>query len=245
MGDGSPGFRIAFIAVVAIVAAAIAGAAALATKDRGVTASRRSFIVTVLALAGWLFFSGRLAASGFLAFEPRPTLLPLLAIGVVGAFGVAFSRSGRLLAANLPLAVLVGYQAFRIPVEILLHRGHVEGLVPLRMTYLGANLDVLTGVTALLLAALSRLGPVPAWLLFAWNLVGFGLLVNAVTLALLSSPLPFRVFFEEPSNVWVTRFPWVWLPAFLVPAAVLGHLLVWRRLLAQRGGAETAEERGA
>jgi hypothetical protein len=70
----------------------------------------------------------------------------------------------------------------------------------------------------------------PRWLVAGWNLVGFGLLVTIVTLSILSSPVPFRVFFDEPAVVWITTFPWVWLPTVMVTAALLGHLLVWRSL---------------
>lgn len=234
MPDGSPGFRLAFEALVAAVAAGLVAASGLAARAGGreLARARRTSGIVAGAIALWLLFSGRLAATGFLAFEPLPTMLPLLALGFVASVTVAFSRFGGSLARNLPLAILVGYQGFRIPVEILLHRAHAEGLAPVQMTYLGMNLDVLTGVSALLLAALSRLGPVPRWLLFGWNLVGFGLLVNVVTIAMLSTPTPLRVFWNEPASVFITRFPWVWLPAFLVPTALLGHLLVWRRLFA-------------
>ena len=246
MPDGSPGFRLAFEALVMLVATGFIAGVGLALRAGGEDASRMRRVVLAAgaALALWLAFTGRLAATGFLVFDPFPTMLPLLVGGLVIAFALAFSRLGGSLAMDLPLAFLVGYQGFRIPVELLLHRAHAEGLAPVQMTYLGMNFDILTGVTALLLAALSRLGPVPRWLLFGWNLVGFGLLVNVVTIAMLSAPMPLRIFWNEPANVWVTRFPWVWLPTFLVPLALLGHLLVWRRIFAQGAGAGTAGSRG-
>jgi len=71
---------------------------------------------------------------------------------------------------------------------------------------------------------------VPAWVVGAWNALGAALLANVLAIALLSAPTPFRLFQNEPSNVWVTRAPWVWLPSVLVLAAVLGHVLVFRRL---------------
>ena len=58
----------------------------------------------------------------------------------------------------------------------------------------------------------------------------------AAVRTILSAPLPFRVFWNEPANVWVTRVPWVWLPAVLVLAALLGHIVVYRRLRAERRG---------
>jgi hypothetical protein len=40
----------------------------------------------------------------------------------------------------------------------------------------------------------------------------------------------FRWFGDERLNVFVTYPPFVWLPAILVMAALMGHVLVWRRL---------------
>lgn len=243
--DGSPAFRAAFVALVAAVATALVWGVARAGAGLGED-PRRSRRVAGVAAAGialWLGSTGRLAAAGFLAFEPQPTLLPLLVIALAGALALGFSRFGTRLVQGLPLAVLVGFQGFRIPVELLLARGHGEGLVPIQMTWHGMNFDVLTGVLALLIAALSRLGPVPRWLVAAWNLIGFGLLGNVVGIALLSAPTPMRVFWDEPANVWITRFPFVWLPAFLVPIALVGHLIVLRWLFehprAQGPGAAT------
>ncbi len=250
MAEGSFGFRAAFVLLVLTLAAGLVAAVWLAGRRLGEDSAptRRRALATALAVALWLAATARLAATGFLAFEPQPTVVPLLALALGGTLFLGFSRFGGRIAAGLPVAVLVGYQSFRIPVELLLHRGYAEGLVPVQLTYLGMNFDVLTGVTALVLAALSQLGPVPRWLLVVWNLVGFGLLANVVAIAALSAPTPLRVFANEPANVWITRAPWIWLPAFLVPMALLGHLLVLRWLLAARGaqgpGATPAVARG-
>ena len=58
-------------------------------------------------------------------------------------------------------------------------------------------------------------------------------LFSKVVVALLATPMV-HAFGTEPAhlNTWVAYFPFVWLPAGLVSAAVLGHVLLWRRLLA-------------
>jgi hypothetical protein len=66
--------------------------------------------------------------------------------------------------------------------------------------------------------------------------VGFALLVNIVTVAILSTP-GFRWFGDDHLNVFVTYPPFVWLPAVLVTAALMGHILVWRRLSRPAWGA--------
>ena len=68
-------------------------------------------------------------------------------------------------------------------------------------------------------------------LVLAWNVLGFVLLANIVTIAVLSTPVPFRRFTEGPANLLPGLLPYVWLPSFLVQLALAGHLLVFRRLV--------------
>ena len=39
-----------------------------------------------------------------------------------------------------------------------------------------------------------------------WNILGLGLLINIVAIAILSMPTPLRVFMNEPANTIVTEF---------------------------------------
>jgi small-conductance mechanosensitive channel len=67
----------------------------------------------------------------------------------------------------------------------------------------------------------------------AWNaLAGTLLLAVIVVVAIASLPL-FHAYGAEPAhlNTWVAYFPFVWLPAALVSAALFGHVVLWRRLL--------------
>ena len=66
--------------------------------------------------------------------------------------------------------------------------------------------------------------------IFVWNVLGLLLLINIVVIAVLSMPLPFRFFFNDPANTFVTHVPYVWLPTFHVQAALFGHLLIFRAL---------------
>jgi hypothetical protein len=183
------------------------------------------------AVIAWLSLTALLAASGVLRrFDatPPPFAILALAIIVVGVAG-ACSPLGTLLVRGLPLWFLVGFQVFRLPLELVMHRAWLEGVMPVQMSYSGQNYDIVTGITAGLLGLWLRLRPVPRGLVAAWNLLGFVLLVNIVTIAVVSTPL-FAWFGAERLNVFVTYPPFVWLPAVLVAAALTGHILVWRRL---------------
>jgi hypothetical protein len=194
---------------------------------------RRSIVAAGLATA-WIAVTGVAAARGALHFQAPPTMLALLPCVLAIAIGLALSPVGRRIAFGLPLAALVGYQGFRVLVELVMHRAYVEGLMPVQMSYSGRNFDIVTGLTALLLGAWLLSGERQSrGLVFAWNTLGLVLLANVVGVALLSAPTPRRVFMNEPANVWITHAPWVWLPAVMVLAALCGHVLVYRRLFGE------------
>lgn len=193
-------------------------------------------MAAVLGIVLWLGCTGWVAGTGMLRnFDKLPPPFGLLLLTSTTLTTIlAFSRVGTRLIQNLSMAALVGFQAFRMPVEWVLHRLYQEGLAPVQMTYAGMNFDVLSGLTAMVLCVLLWRGRVSSWWLWAWNLMGLGLLLTIVLIAILSAPFPFRVFMNEPANTFVAGVPFVWLPTFLVQAAFFGHLLVFRALRQQQ-----------
>lgn len=235
----SPGAIVTFVvltgAVAGLVVAAVASAARAAGEDADAVARRRRN--TALGLAAWLTVTGGAAAGGLVSNFDRmpPPLMGLVAVSLVLSTTFAFSSVGALLARGLPLAVLVGFQAFRLPLELILHQLSLDGVLPVQMTYDGMNYDIATGVTAIVVALLAAWGRLPLLVLRLWNVLGLVLLLTIVTIAILSAPFPFRAFLNDPPNTIVSTFPFVWLPTFLVQAAWVGHLLVLRRLRMERG----------
>jgi hypothetical protein len=98
------------------------------------------------------------------------------------------------------------------------------------MTFEGRNWDILVGLTAPLVALVLTRKPLLGFAKL-WNIAGLLILGNIVGVALLSAPLPFRVFLNEPANTIIAEFPFVWLPSVLVPIAYTLHLLSWRQLM--------------
>lgn len=193
--------------------------------------------VSVGAVA-WIALTGLIAASGALERWDRtpPPMLLLLAGSVALTVALARGSLGRRLAEGLPLFALVGYQGFRVAVELMLHRAYEQGVIGAQMTWSGRNFDVVSGLSALLLGAwLWSRGedkPVPRAIVWIWNLLGLGLLANIVVVAVLSMPTRLRAF-DGPANNFVATFPYVWLPCVMVTAALFGHLLVARRLMSR------------
>lgn len=223
-----------FLAVVAAVFFAIVAGVHRAGRALGepIRATRAWTIGTLLALGAWLGITATLAGGGLLRDFARlpPPLFLLVAVSLLLTLSVAFSAVGKRLALGLGVAALIGFQAFRLPLELFLFQMEQAGIVPVQMTFAGRNFDILTGITAIPVAWLVARGRLPAWGALLWNLLGLGLLVNIVVVAILSTPVPFRAFHEGPANTIVAEAPFVWLPVFLVMAALLGHLLLFRRL---------------
>ena len=231
----SPLLVLAFVLLPALVAAAFP--VLLHRADRALgrppAAARRSAVVAAAAAGLWMAVTGLAAANGRIAFDGTPPTAMLLfpAVALVG-FGIALSPVGARLAAGAPLAALVGLQAFRLPLELAMHRAAAEGIMPPQMSFEGLNFDILTGIGALLLAPLVAAGRAPRALVLAWNVLGSLLLLNVVVIAALSTPTALRAFPQEPANVWVTQAPFVWLPTVLVVTALYGHVVIFRALRA-------------
>jgi len=141
---------------------------------------------------------------------------------------------------SVPIAGLIGFQVFRVPVEMVLHRLYVEGLVPVQMTYAGYNFDIVSGTLAAIVGVWALVNRPPTWVVLAFNIVGSLLLLNIVSIAVLSMPTPMRAFQNDPPNTFVAHLPFVWLPSLLVQAAWFGHLLVFRWLSRASSAAERA-----
>jgi hypothetical protein len=232
-------FGIAGIALVLAVLFVLAVRAVTPGAARG-----RATALAALGVSAWLALTFGLAAGGVLArFDSRPPPFVLLLVAIVAlAVGLARSRLGARLATGLPLVALVGFQCFRLPLELVMHRAAREGVMPVEMSFGGYNFDVLSGVTAGLLAVvlLGAKGHESSTalraLVVAWNVMGLGFLAVVITVAVAASPL-LRAFGDAPEHVnsWVSHAPFVWLPAAMVLAALLGHLLTLRKVL--RGAA--------
>jgi hypothetical protein len=198
--------------------------------------ARRVMLLVTLAAAAWMAVTWTAASRGLLLdFSRTPPPFGLLMAGVLLlSIAIAAGSLGRRLASHIPLWALVLVHVFRVPLEIAMHRLAERGIMPVQMSYAGRNFDIVTGITALIVAVLVWRGIGGRRLVLAWNLLGLALLVNIVTVAILSTP-PFARFGPDRVNVFVMVTPFVWLPAVLVVAALAGHLIIFRALYGAAG----------
>ncbi|HEX4947983.1 MAG TPA: hypothetical protein VFZ34_15025 [Blastocatellia bacterium] len=219
------------VALVVVIAIALNKLAAMNSAKRSVV------YVSVGLLIGWLALMALLAVAGF--FRDFQTLPPRIAFGLVptllGIVVLSASPRVRHFLFAAPETWLIAYQVYRVPLEIVLWLLFSANLLPVQMTFEGRNFDIVPALLA----------PFIAWFCFVkkswsrviaviWNVAGFLLVINVATMGLLSAPTPFRVFLNEPSTRFVADFPYIWIPTFLVPLALFGHVMSLLQLLKKR-----------
>ena len=214
---------------VAIVCALLCGVW-LSAKREKVSPALRTAKVAGLTLV-WLGVLAAVVASGWLSEKPMPRL-PLFLVLINGvSLGIGLSPVGRWLAQSVSLGWLVEFQAFRFPLELILHSWVQQGSIPETMTWTGANWDIISGITALLLAPFASKSRVAAWVA---NSVGIVLLVNVARVAVLSSPVSFG-WHVSPPLLLPFELPYAAILPVCVGGALIGHVVLTRALLAWRG----------
>ena len=142
------------------------------------SAARRAVFATLFAAAGWMALTWAAAESGLLRQwdrTPPPFALLVAGVAIVSA-GISYGAIGREIAAQTPLWIL----------------------------YSGRNFDIVAGATAILVAWLVRSGRGGRTRVAVWNVMGLALLINVVTVAILSTPR-IRFFGDDHVVVFVFR----------------------------------------
>jgi hypothetical protein len=182
----------------------------------------------------WLILQCGISLTGF--YATTSTLPPrfILAIGppLVLVLALFFLPSGKRLIDAMDLKWTVLLHSVRILVEINLYWLFLFKQVPALMTFEAGNLDILVGFTAPIVWWAYSKKFIGRKVLIGWNLLALISLGNALGRALLSAPFRFQhIAFNQPT-VAILYFPFVLLPAFIVPAALFCHLAIFRKLLA-------------
>lgn len=219
-------FAIAFIILIAVYVTS--RRANLPGEER-----RNNFVVSLVVIMVWLVFMLIMANSGLLTnYTALPPRLLLIVVPPLVFFLLLF-RSAQFneLTEQFNVFWVVYAQSFRILMEFILWLLYRYNVIPVQMTFEGRNLDILVGLTAPFIAYYCFVKK--SWSLkvaLGWNIAGLLLLANIVVVAILSTPYPFRQFMNEPANTVIFYFPFIWLPGFVVPFALLLHLIAIRRL---------------
>jgi hypothetical protein len=160
-------------------------------------------------------------------FGILPTLLTIITLFV--------TQKGRQFIDNLSLEKITYLNSVRIPVELVLWWLFLNKTVPELMTFEGRNFDILAGLTAPIIAYFGfTKQKLSTSTILIWNFVCLGLLINIVLNALFSAPSPIQKFAFNQPNIAILYFPFSWLPTFIVPIVLFGHLTSIRQLLKRK-----------
>lgn len=117
--DGTPSSLIAFVAICVGIMIAFLSAVGLTARSR--SESRRLILYWTVGLACYITSIACLVYSGLLerAFIPFGPLFLVIAVAL--AIAVGFTQIGTQIAHVVPIAWLVLFQGFRLPLELVLH----------------------------------------------------------------------------------------------------------------------------
>ncbi len=188
--------------------------------------------ILIVLTSFWIFFTGSSAIGGFYtnstAMPPRIFAFGVLpSVLLIFAFFIFFRKN---FIEKLPIKTLTLLSVIRIPVEFVIFWLYQNGQMPEIMTFEGRNFDILSGITAPIIFWLAfRNNKSNRPLLIVWNIFALLLLINIVTTAAIAIPSPFQqIAFDQPNRA-VTYFPFIWLPAIIVPIVLFSHLVsLWK-----------------
>lgn len=214
-----PSLFLAYLVLVALAAAAVAW--------RWLGGRARMLLLGVLVV--WLGYAGALGVTGVVGRYDQvpPGMVFLVGPVVLAILALTLTKPGAHLACRLPPRPLIGFQVFRVGVELSLHHLSGLGLAPRIMTLEGGNIEIVVALTAPVAAWLvsGRTGRRVAW---AWNLVGLASLGNVVVRAVLSAPGPLQFIHAEVPDMAILLYPFTFIPGFMAPLALALHILAFR-----------------
>jgi hypothetical protein len=194
---------------------------------------KRAHLVALLLLT-WLIFQSTLGLNKW--YQDRLAVPPHMMFPIVVAILVMLILfvvpRGRRFIDGLSITSLTMMQVVRVPVELCLWGLAMNRQVPWSMTFEGRNFDILIGLSAPIIAIWGwKKGKLSKKVILGWNVLGMLLLLQVVVTGIGALPSPIQWWEFQQPNLAVMYFPFVWLPAFIVPAAAFSHVVSLRRLM--------------
>jgi len=187
--------------------------------------NRSSKFITIIVL--WGILHSILAMSGF--YENTKTVPPRFILLVIPMIAIVlssvFSKKMKNWLSTFNLKMLTYLHMVRIPVELVLYWLFLGNYVPELMTFEGRNFDILAGITAPIVAFFAfKKHKTNKLLLWIWNVFSIILLINILVIAVLSTPTVLQQFAFEQPNIAVMKFPFILLPAIIVPIVLVSNM---------------------
>lgn len=226
------GMLITALAVICVVICLIGLRKALASTTFPGSKQKQILLVTALVITGWMLLLGLLANQQVFAavgLPPRPMFTVL--VGLLVILALSFTPTGKRLLQATPLHWLVFFQSFRIGVELWFWYAYKTGVFPRLMTFEGANLDIISGVLALVAGLLMLKQPRQARVIATvFNIAGILLLLNTLRAAALSMPSAVQQYPFDERLLLLGQPYFIYLPGVLVVLALGLHILSLRQV---------------
>lgn len=182
----------------------------------------------------WMIIQSLLGIKGFYSNPNTMTVrFPLLILPPLIFLIISFTtKKGKTFIDHLHLPALTIFHVIRIPVEMVLFWLFINKSVPEAMTFTGRNYDIFSGISAPFIYYFGFINKkINKTVIIVWNFICLSLLLNVVSNALLSLPVRFQDFGFEQPNTGLGYFPFILLPACLVPLVLLATLSAIRQLI--------------
>jgi hypothetical protein len=183
---------------------------------------------TALVLTGWFALAVALASLGVyhVAGDRVPTIefgivIPILVGCLIVWRSPAVSRA----IDAMPRAWVIAAQFYRVEGVIFLIL-YASGLLPGVFALPAGAGDMAIGLSGLAIGIrAARRRQLRSRSVLRWNLLGILDLIVALTTGFLTSPSPIQKFALDHPNQLISMFPLVLIPTFLVPLAILLHIV--------------------
>jgi hypothetical protein len=198
-------------------------------------ASQNSKPFLFIALA-WILIQSFVSITGYyIPTKTEPPKFPMLVFPPVLLMILLFLiKRGREFIKRINIKTLTIFHMLRIPVGLVLYWLVAYKAVPELITFGGRNFDILSGLTAPLIYYFGFVkNKLNKSVILVWNLICLGLLFNVVFNAVMSAPGPLQKFAFDQPNIAIGYFPFVLLPAFIVPLVLFSHMVSIRQLLSK------------
>ena len=144
----------------------------------------------------WLALTAVLAIGGYYSnfryLPPRVFLFGLFPPLIITLI-LCFSKSFIDVLRRIPPHWLIEIHRFRIVMEVMLFIAYLGDIFPFQMTFLGFNMDIIAGITAIFAGKIFfRKGKFFKPETVIWNVFGILLLANIVFITVVSTPSIFR-----------------------------------------------------
>lgn len=195
----------------------------------GKTKTRKKIVFLVTLFLLWHLYIFLIAQTGMLqdySLSPRiPLFLVLPTFIFIGIF-VYLNRNKDWLQ-SIPEHWLIFYQTFRICIETIFVFSIAKGILHSNMTIEGYNYDMIFAFSAPFVGywvykKKTGAKKIAIW----WNFLGLGVIASIIFVVVTTTYFP--GFYGSSEDLMPKRFgmyPYVLVPAFLMPSAVLMHVL--------------------